>query len=71
MNEVEEHIISSWRENSHRTRELPWIQARESGDIKYKREIKRYRRQNKRSNMKPPEVPGGKNRGRKKKGGRE
>lgn len=52
-------------------RELPWIQARESGDIKYKREIKRYRRQNKRSNMKPPEVPGGKNRERKKKGGRE
>ena len=40
--------------------ELPWIQARESGDIKYKREIKRYRRQNKRSNMKLPEVPGGK-----------
>lgn len=49
-------------------RELPWIQARESGDIKYKREIKRYRRQNKRSNMKPPEVPGGKNRERKKGG---
>lgn len=49
--------------------ELPWIQARESGDIKYKREIKRYRRQNKRSNMKLPEVPGGKNREEKKKGG--
>lgn len=52
-------------------RELPWIQARESGDIKYKREIKRYRRQNKRSNMKPPEVPGGKNRERKKNRGGE
>lgn len=50
--------------------ELPWIQARESGDIKYKREIKRYRRQNKRSNMKLPEVPGGKNREEKKRGER-
>ena len=46
MNEVEKHIISSWRENKIATelRELPWMQSRESGDIKYKREIKRYRR---------------------------
>jgi len=62
MNEVEKHFISSWRENKIATelRELPWMQSRESGDIKYKREIKRYRRQNKRPNMKLPEVPGGK-----------
>ena len=73
MNEVEKHIISSWRENKIATelRELPWMQSRESGDIKYKREINRYRRQNKRSNMKLPESPRRKNREKKKKRGRE
>ena len=69
MNEVEKHIISSWRENKIATelRELPWMQSRESGDIKYKREINRYRRQNKRSNMKLPESPRRKKREKKKK----
>lgn len=47
------------------------MQSRESGDIKHKREIKRYRRQNKRSNMKLPEVPGGKNRDKKKRENRQ
>lgn len=38
------------------------MQYRETGDRRYKRKMKRYRRQNEKSNMKLTEVPERKNR---------
>lgn len=64
MGGVEEHTIYRWRENKKATelKELPRMQYRETGDRKYKRKMKRYRRQNEKSNMKLTEVPERKNR---------